>query len=383
MQILYDDHRRAVGGNRLEEATPCMERLLARRAPTGADPNQRQQPRLEPVALLDVGEHFLELRRRDFRRVRLEDPGMRFHEFAQRPERDAFSIRRAPPLPPADQLCSFVDVAGQLGAQPALADTWLADERHHLDGRIARAPVEEALQERLLDLASDERRRRGLDAVGSDSCPRLYGAIDAHRLCLALCLDRRQRFVREHALGLPKRLLRYSDRIHRRARLNPRRSVDDVARDDRLALVRASLEQHDSLARIDPDPDLKVELRAALVQLSNRLEDPQPRPHRALRVVLVRHRRTEHRHHRVADELLDGPAVALEFASDSLVVGADAGANILRVGLLRGLGETDEIAEENGDDLPLFAGHRIDGRGQGGTALATELRLSGVLVATP
>jgi hypothetical protein len=65
------------------------------------------------------------------------------------------------------------------------------------------------------------------------------------------------------------------------------------------------------------------------------------------------------------------------------VVRADAGANILRVGLLRGFGETDEIAEENGDDLPLFAGRRIDGRGQGGTALATELRASGVFVATP
>ena len=59
----------------------------------------------------------------------------------------------------------------------------------------------------------------------------------------------------------------------------------------------------------------------------------------------MRDRRAEDGHDRVADELLHGPPVALDVLAEAGVVGADAGADVLGVSLLRGGGEADEIAE--------------------------------------
>ena len=80
----------------------------------------------------------------------------------------------------------------------------------------------------------------------------------------------------------------------------------------------------------------------------------QPRPHRPLGIVLVRHRSTEHRHHRVPDELLHRAAVALDLLPQASVVRTDAGAHVLRILLLRGGGEADQVAEQHRDDLPLL-----------------------------
>ena len=62
--------------------------------------------------------------------------------------------------------------AKQLRTQPALADARLADERHELDGRVAGAPVEQALQERPLDLATDERAFLRPDQIRAEPRPR-------------------------------------------------------------------------------------------------------------------------------------------------------------------------------------------------------------------
>ena len=59
---------------------------------------------------------------------------------------------------------------------------------------------------------------------------------------------------------------------------------------------------------------LELDGRLAVVQLGDRVADRERRADRALGVVLVRDRRAEQRHHRVADELLHRAAVALELA---------------------------------------------------------------------
>ena len=51
--------------------------------------------------------------------------------------------------------------------------------------------------------------------------------------------------------------------------------------------------------------------------LDRKVADRQSGSNRALRVVLVCGRRAEERHDRVADELLDGPAVALELVTNA------------------------------------------------------------------
>ncbi len=102
---------------------------------------------------------------------------------------------------------------------------------------------------------------------------------------------------------------------------------------------------------VDADPHVKLELRLPFVQLGDRLDDTQAGADRPLGIVLVRDRRAEDRHHRVADELLDGSTVSLELVPQSRVVRTDPGAYVFRVGPVGGGREADEIAEERRDDL--------------------------------
>jgi hypothetical protein len=70
----------------------------------------------------------------------------------------------------------------------------------------------------------------------------------------------------------------------------------------------------------------------------------------------VRDRSAEQSHDRVADELLDRAAVPLELAPQAGVVRREKGAYILRVEPLGATCEADEVGEEHGQDLSLFAG---------------------------
>ena len=79
------------------------------------------------------------------------------------------------------------------------------------------------------------------------------------------------------------------------------------------------------------------------------------RPHRPLRVVLVRHGGAEHRHHGVADELLDRATVGLELVPHARVVRGEQRAHVFRVELLRARSRADEVGEHDRDDLALLA----------------------------
>ena len=169
------------------------------------------------------------------------------------------------------------------------------------------------------------------------------------------------------------------DRAHRRRALEARCRVHDVARRDALALRGARVERDDGLAGVHGRPHGQVELRVLRVQLLDRLEDPQRRTNRPLGVVLVRPRRAEDGHDRVADELLDGAAEALDLLPHPLVVGPQPRADVLRVGAVRAAGEADEVDEEHRHDLPLL---RLGGRGrQRGAARPAEAGTAGVVLA--
>jgi hypothetical protein len=86
----------------------------------------------------------------------------------------------------------------------------------------------------------------------------------------------------------------------------------------------------------------------------------------------------EERHHRVADELLDGAAALLELPTQPLPVRCEHGADILRIELFRPRGEAHEIGEEHRDDLALLARRLARQRGSAGRA---EARVLGVLLA--
>ena len=90
--------------------------------------------------------------------------------------------------------------------------------------------------------------------------------------------------------------------------------------------------------------------------------------------------RAEHRHHRVADELLHRAAEALELVAQARVVGPQQRAHLLGIHLLGARREADEVGEEDGDDLALLEPRLLLGRERRGAGVA-EARAVGVLLA--
>jgi hypothetical protein len=133
--------------------------------------------------------------------------------------------------------------------------------------------------------------------------------------------------------------------------------------------------------------DAEVEPRVLLVQLLDGGVDRERRPDGSLRVVLVRHGRAEEPHDRVADELLDRAAEALDLRAHARVVGGEARMDVLRIELLGRRRRADDVGEERRDDFPLLLGHGRNGRDgcrdRGGaerrSALEAELRPFGIL----
>ena len=104
------------------------------------------------------------------------------------------------------------------------------------------------------------------------------------------------------------------------------------------------------LAGVDPDPRLQAELGQRVLHLLRC-------PHGSERVVLVHGGDAEHRHHLVADELLDRPAVPLDDLAHAI---EEARLHApVRLGVpLREPGGVDEVAKEDRDGLPHFScGH--------------------------
>ncbi len=129
------------------------------------------------------------------------------------------------------------------------------------------------------------------------------------------------------------------------ARLQAARGVDHVAGDHPLA------------DRADRDRRLPGEHAGAGLhgrpELADAAHDLQGGAHRPLGVVLVARRRAPDGHDRVADELLDRAAVALDDAPGQVEVAREQVADLLRVALLGERGEADHVGEEDGDEAAL------------------------------
>ena len=182
---------------------------------------------------------------------------------------------------------------------------------------------ERLAQQRELLLAPDE--RRASDALDADarSCPQRLP--DGDRLALpfastALRPRRTRSCARSRGTSSRRRGSPCSAR-----RLQPRGGVDDVARGHALARLGPRVERDERLAGRDADADLELAL------LRERVADRERGADGSLGVVLVRDRRAEDRHHRVADELLDRAAEALELGANARVVGLEQRAHVLGV----------------------------------------------------
>ena len=164
----------------------------------------------------------------------------------------------------------------------------------------------------------------------------------------------------------------------RRDGLQPTRGVDEVAGDH--ALVRGT-ERHGRFAgqhagpRLDPRPEG-----------ADRVDEFKPGSDGSLGVVLVGGRRAPDRHHGIADELLDRPAVAGDDVMRQIEVPTQQLAGVLGVPSFRKGREPDEIGEQDADDASFgdrrrggarcgAADGQVGGRraGQLRAAFATEL----------
>ena len=167
---------------------------------------------------------------------------------------------------------------------------------------------------------------------------------------LRLALQLEGAGVLVHDGGLARAPCRLADEHGARLgrRLDARRGVDEVAGDESLA---GGAERHGGLAGEDA--------RACLqpgVERGDGLDEIERGADGALGVVLARGRRAPHRHHRVADELLHGAAVAADDEARGVEVAREQVADVLRVARLRERREADEVGEEDGDDAPLDVG---------------------------
>ena len=133
-----------------------------------------------------VLDDLVDLRGDLLRRVLLEDAGLRLHDLAERPQRDAVSVGEAASLAPRDELRVCVDDALQLVDEAALADAGNSDEGQQLRRALVTRSLERVPHDAELALAPDElgaRLVRDVDAeprVGRDGLP------DRNRLGLAL-----------------------------------------------------------------------------------------------------------------------------------------------------------------------------------------------------
>ena len=131
VQVLEDEHERGVVRERLEEAAPCGEQVVARDVPAGvAEPEQRSEPRAQPVALLLVGERRgqrrVELLVDDAGRIVVQDARLGLHHLAERPEAHPFAVGETSPLSPTDEIGELFHVLGERRDDPGLADPGLA-----------------------------------------------------------------------------------------------------------------------------------------------------------------------------------------------------------------------------------------------------------------
>ena len=166
-------------------------------------------------------------------------------------------------------------------------------------------------QERELGLAAHHRR---VEPAGARRCHRLdvREPVGGHGLRLALERERLDRLDRDRVAHEPEGRLPDQDLARGGGLLEAGGDVDRVAGHERLP--GRALSGHD-LAGVDPDAqrdpraeallELGVQRRQALLHLPGGAHGSQ-------RIVLVRERDPEDRHHRVSDELLHSPAMALD-----------------------------------------------------------------------
>ncbi len=360
LQVLEDEHGRVLLGEPLEEEAPGSEKILALCGGLLGKAEQLRQPRLHPGALVRIEqvplERLVELPRRDLGRLLLGDPGAHAHHLRERPVRDAFAVGETAAAVPVDVADQAIDVTLELGREPGLADPGDPEDRDEAGLSLVARGMEEIFDQAHLALAADERcleaGRAPLAAAGGDHSRRVP---QRHRLGLALELVLARVLVGDRCLARAPCSLSDEDGSGLRGRLHPRSGVDEVPCNHALAL---GPDRDGRLARDHADAHRELGRADLASERSHDLDELEARAHGPLRVVLACDGCAPDGHDRVADELLDGAAVALDHTADRVEIAREELPDLFGVAVLGERREADEVAEQDGHEPPL----RLRGR---------------------
>ena len=138
----------------------------------------------------------------------------------------------------------------------------------------------------------------------------------------------------------------------RRCRLQARRRVHGVARQEAHAGGRVDVQADERVPGVDARPRHQPAVVLA-VHVGQPLLQADRCTHGPLGIVLVCSGYAEHPDHGVAHELLHDAAVLLDYLTRQRVELPEQAIDVLRIGLLRERREAHEVAEESRDDAAL------------------------------
>ena len=203
--------------------------------------------------------------------------------------------------------------------------------------------MEELLDQAQLRVAADE---LGLKAVPIDigrGRQHLDCAPQLKRLGLALERVAPRVLVGDHGRGHLACDVVDEHRSGVGGALNAGRRVDAVANDHALLAV-----QHGCLAGDDARAGAEVRGSHPASERRHRFDELERSADASRSVILARHRRPPHRHHRIADELVDRPPVPVDDPARGVEVVPEHVAHVGGVPRLRQRGVADEVDEHDG-----------------------------------
>ncbi len=331
LQILEDHDHRVACGEPLEEEPPAREQVGLVGRGVLLEPEEMRKPGLDERAVGRVGDRALDYgaklvpRRRPV--LAFEDVRPSTHHLGKRPVGDPLAVREAATAVPAERPLETVHVFEEFPAQAGLADPRDPGHLHEVRLAVVGTGEKDILDQLELTVAADE---GGLEAL------RLHQPADAgdhppdlpqpHRLGLSFELVQAGIPVLDRRIRCSLGRIANKDRARRRGGLHARRRIHEVTRDHPLS-GRAEVDGR--LAGEDSGSSTQFRGTQLDAELRHCVDDLERGADRPFRVVLLRHRRPPDRHHRVADELLDDPAVASDHRLAGTEVPGEQIANLL------------------------------------------------------